>query len=88
LDLFGNGFTLLTDSDAWLEAIKQVETRALIQTHVIKNGHFLEAYGLEPGGAVLVRPDGFVAWRTREVLSDPVRALESALQSLLGIATD
>jgi putative polyketide hydroxylase len=88
LDLFGKGLTLLTDSDAWLEAIKQVETRALIQTQVITNGQFLDAYGLEPGGAVLVRPDGFVAWRTREVLSDPVRALESALQSLLGIATD
>jgi hypothetical protein len=28
-------------------------------------GRFAEAYGVEPGGATLIRPDGFVAWRAR-----------------------
>jgi putative polyketide hydroxylase len=86
LDLFGKGLTLLTDSDAWLEASKNMQTSAPMQTHVIHNEHFLEAYGLEPGGAVLVRPDGFVAWRAREVLGDPARVLESAVHGLLGTA--
>ena len=33
-------------------------------------GRFCETYGIGPRGAVLVRPDGFVAWRSRDV-SEP-----------------
>lgn len=29
------------------------------------SGCFLDRYGIEPAGAVLVRPDGFIAWRSR-----------------------
>ena len=29
------------------------------------NGAFLERYGIVAEGAVLVRPDGYVAWRSR-----------------------
>ena len=29
----------------------------------VSNARFLEAYGISSSGAVLVRPDGFVAWR-------------------------
>jgi hypothetical protein len=29
------------------------------------DGAFAAAYGIGPGGATLVRPDGFVAWRAR-----------------------
>jgi len=36
-----------------------------VASHVIDADGFAAAYGLEPGGATLVRPDGVVAWRSR-----------------------
>ncbi len=51
LDLIGRDFVLFTGSD-WAHA------PAGLDTHAIGS-----AYGLEPGSAVLVRPDGFIAWR-------------------------
>jgi hypothetical protein len=42
------------------------------------------AFGLEPGGAVLVRPDGVVAWRTAAMPSDPRSALAQAVSAALG----
>jgi hypothetical protein len=41
------------------------------------------AYGMEADGAVLVRPDGHVAWRSRGAAADPKRDLESALRATL-----
>jgi hypothetical protein len=41
------------------------------------------AYGVEADGAVLVRPDGHVAWRHRTGASDPRREIESALRGML-----
>ena len=43
-----------------------------------------EAYGLQEGGAVLVRPDGTVAWRCRTAPADHGRALASAIEVTLG----
>jgi putative polyketide hydroxylase len=40
---------------------------------------FRTAYGLEPGGATLVRPDGYIAWRAVTAPADPARALTTAL---------
>jgi putative polyketide hydroxylase len=42
------------------------------------------AYGVGAAGAVLVRPDGFVAWRAPEPPRDPGAALGEALAALLG----
>ena len=38
---------------------------------------------LEPGGALLVRPDGHVAWRSRTLPDEPVPALQATLERLL-----
>lgn len=38
---------------------------------------------LGPHGAVLVRPDRFVAWRSRELPADPVAALNAVLDQIL-----
>jgi hypothetical protein len=38
---------------------------------------------VEADGAVLVRPDGHVAWRQRSAVSDPGRELERALRGIL-----
>lgn len=60
LDLFGRNFVLLAGPECTIP-IEQLETKPDI--HQISEPAALEAYGISPSGAVLVRPDGFVAWR-------------------------
>jgi hypothetical protein len=45
---------------------------------------FADAYGISRAGASLVRPDGFVAWRSRALVADPVAVLREALGRSLG----
>ena len=47
-------------------------------------GRFASTYGISNGGASLVRPDGFVAWRSAEGHADCVRALRGAVAQSLG----
>jgi len=73
LDLFGPGFTLLSASEggAWRTEATSLakEFRIRIDGYTVggtglqDRGGFAQAYGLENDGAVLVRPDGHVAWR-------------------------
>jgi hypothetical protein len=44
---------------------------------------WMSAYGIDADGAVLVRPDGHVAWRRRAGAADPKRELETALRTVL-----
>ena len=49
---------------------------------------FLERYGLEPDGAVLVRPDGYVAWRAasgKEMQFDELTNVLSTILDLQGV---
>jgi putative polyketide hydroxylase len=39
--------------------------------------------GMSPEGAVLIRPDGFVAWRTSTLPASPERRLEQVISSIL-----
>ncbi|MFJ1755070.1 FAD-dependent oxidoreductase [Kitasatospora sp. NPDC088134] len=39
-------------------------------------------YGLRPGGATLVRPDGFVGWRATSSVGDPAGALRIAVRGV------
>jgi putative polyketide hydroxylase len=41
---------------------------------------------MSPEGAVLVRPDGFVAWRTSTLPASPERRLEQVISSILGLS--
>jgi len=45
-------------------------------------------YGLDRAGAVLIRPDGFIAWRSRNAVDDPASVLESVLNQVLGPRPD
>jgi putative polyketide hydroxylase len=47
---------------------------------------FLELYGIGPDGAVLVRPDGFVAWRRPLLPPGPAGELRAALDRILARA--
>jgi putative polyketide hydroxylase len=92
IDLFGCRFVLLTGTNggAWVEAAQSI-TGAAVDAYRIGHDEDLvdvdrpwaEAYGVRDGGAVLVRPDGFVAWRCADVADDPVPVLASAMSDLL-----
>ncbi|WP_411074151.1 FAD-dependent oxidoreductase [Streptomyces sp. cmx-4-7] len=45
-----------------------------------------ELHGVTEGGAVLVRPDGFVAWRSEEAVEDPEETLRAVLTDLFDLA--
>jgi 2-polyprenyl-6-methoxyphenol hydroxylase-like FAD-dependent oxidoreductase len=93
LDLFGSAFTLLagTAGSPWCTVASEVE-RALgvpidryrIGAPGLRDlGGFTGAYGLGEDGAVLVRPDGHVAWRsaTGPTVAEVLRA---AVEQIVG----
>ncbi|GAB3487046.1 FAD-dependent oxidoreductase [Nocardiopsis coralliicola] len=88
LDLFGPGWTLLSEDDRWRDAATAAGRLAPISFVRIGGdaaptdpGAFPTAYGIKPDGAVLVRPDGYIAWRTASAPADPAAALATALES-------
>ena len=97
LDLFGRGFVLLTtpEGNAWRAAagaVVQTNPGSVIDCYRVgvdlqeqqsANRTFRDAYALRPAGAVLVRPDGFVGWRTQPMPDHADSALRQALDRLL-----
>ncbi|MBN6056050.1 FAD-dependent monooxygenase, partial [Nonomuraea sp. RK-328] len=93
IDLFASGFVLLAGPKgrAWTDAGRRVQELLGIQlTRVVVGdeltdveGVFGKRYGVGEGGAVLVRPDGYVAWRSPEPDPAPAATLERALRHIL-----
>jgi 2,4-dichlorophenol 6-monooxygenase len=48
-----------------------------------EDGHWMRLLGIDDDGAVLVRPDQHVAWRSRHGVADAAGALEHALATVL-----
>ncbi|MGR5970427.1 FAD-binding monooxygenase, partial [Bacillus paranthracis] len=44
---------------------------------------FRELYRIENGGAVLIRPDGFIGWRLSKAVVNPDVMLEEVMGNLL-----
>ena len=94
LDLFRRNFTLLAgpEANAWTEAARD-QTKVLgIDLDVYQigensltdpSGGCPAAYGITPTGAVLVRPDGVVAWRTKTGEGASAERMESVLATVL-----
>lgn len=92
LDLFGGGFVLLVNGDAapWREGRELTESFAGFDLEIFQiggdggfvdaDGCFARLYGIGPGGAVLVRPDGVAGWRSQG--SAPA-ALRGVIESIL-----
>ena len=91
LDLFGGDFVLLTGSRAWCEAAGTVARRFELDLDCYllgadlydPTGDFFKTYGITPDGAVLVRPDGFIAWRSATAGEEPENTLAQIVTRIL-----
>jgi putative polyketide hydroxylase len=83
LDLFDGRLTLLTRDNGgrWPRELPGLPLQ------VVADDALAPAYRLGPGSAVLVRPDGRVAWRSDGPCADPRAALADAVATALGRAT-
>jgi 2-polyprenyl-6-methoxyphenol hydroxylase-like FAD-dependent oxidoreductase len=89
LDLFEGTLTLLAAADGRLweraaRAVAGVPLQVLVEGRDLHGGTLAPRYGLGPGSAVLVRPDGRVAWRHDGACADRVAALTAAVDTALG----
>jgi putative polyketide hydroxylase len=98
-DLFGPHFVLLAGPDGGNWKAAACSTREALHVpldiyqigseaaDLIDAGHrFCDAYGITPTGTVIVRPDGFIGWRSRgteENEQEAKQALTQALSTLL-----
>lgn len=67
LDLFGREFVLIAATPPWREAADATGLRLVyigLDVHLPASENFATIFGTWPSGAVLVRPDGIIAWRT------------------------
>lgn len=95
LDLFGRHFVLLTgrQGQGWCEVTERMATGHQIPLQAVRiapDGEWQDpergwaaTYGVEESGAVLVRPDGYVAWRGAHASGDPERDLGTVLATVL-----
>jgi 2-polyprenyl-6-methoxyphenol hydroxylase-like FAD-dependent oxidoreductase len=86
IDLFGRAFVLLTGGagGSWREAALSIARDIPgLELEVHSEPAVLAAYGIADSGASLVRPDGFVAWRTTQMPNDPRSALSRAVHAAL-----
>jgi 2,4-dichlorophenol 6-monooxygenase len=98
LDLVGRGrFTLLTGigGEPWVAAAQAIAQRTGVEIAAYEIGpgrEVLDIYAdwtrlseIAESGAILVRPDAHVGWRSAELVSDPEAALTAAVESILGL---
>lgn len=98
VDAFGGGYTMLAGPDGgrWCAAGSEAGQRLGVQVRVLRLGADLidpegaaaAAVHLDADGAVLVRPDGVIAWRSAANTDEPADAIEAALRGLLGRGAD
>jgi 2,4-dichlorophenol 6-monooxygenase len=85
------------DGHAWCEAAAALAEERSLPLDAVRIGHldgdyrdprcaWLARREIGPRGAVLVRPDRFVGWRSLDACPDPAAALDAALARILGRA--
>jgi 2,4-dichlorophenol 6-monooxygenase len=101
-DLVAPGRFLLIageDGQAWCDAARQVAAEADIPLDAVRIGHldgdlydprcgWLRQREIAGDGAVLVRPDRFIAWRSLAGASEPRAALAAAFSQILARPSD
>ena len=98
LDFFEEKLVLLIgcEGEAWRAAVNQLPHKlsTLFTVYKIANNGDLvdktntwnDAYGITKSGAVMVRPDGHVAWRSKSGMDNPKAKLEQCLNTILQIS--
>ncbi|MBB4717610.1 putative polyketide hydroxylase [Streptomyces luteogriseus] len=102
LDLYERSLVLLSDAaepNEWHEAAVRLADRLSLPLRSYRVGaaahadlvaeddaDWAERHGTGPGGAVLVRPDGFVAWRSQGREADAEAVLHQVLRTALAVA--
>jgi len=92
LDLLQTGWVLLAEDDRWRAAADDAGAALGIDPLCLRVGvdltsedpgsfrrAFRTAFGVGPTGASLIRPDGYVAWRSTGMSADPAAAVTNAL---------
>jgi len=101
-DLVGPGRFLLIageEDQGWCDAARRLADAAGLPIDAVRIGHidgdlfdprcgWLRHRQVGPGGAVLVRPDRFIAWRAFDSSEDPAGELATALGQILGKPLD
>src|SRR5262249_31381027 len=96
IDLSGRGFVLLTgpQGEEWVKAAAQMASSfggLTLDAYCVGRDledpaqAFVRAFGISDCGASLVRPDGFVAWRTSASPAGSHSALQEAVSRSLGL---
>ncbi len=100
LDLYEQAMVLLTgpEGGVWQAGARRAADRLAVPLDAYRIGDgaeddlapepgadFAALHGVGPGGAVLVRPDGFVAWRSPGPTPDPEQEIATALRTVLGL---
>jgi aklavinone 12-hydroxylase len=98
LDLIGREFVLLTGPDgaAWARAGTALAYRCGVPLSVYRIGSDLVdinrtwegRYGVSSAGAVLLRPDGYIAWRARTAATSASVALREAIARIMFRSVD
>ena len=102
MDLVEPGVFLLIageEDTTWTTAAEKTAALLGLPLRAVRIGHldgdfldprstWIAQRGVGPRGAVLVRPDRFVAWRSQDAAEDPVSVLTDALQRVLSRAED
>jgi putative polyketide hydroxylase len=93
LDLIGRDFVLLTGPEGapWARAGTTLAYSYGVPLSIYRVGADLldvnrkwsERYGVTAAGAVLLRPDGYIAWRARTAASSPLTTLREALERIM-----
>ena len=93
LDLFGANFILLAgpEGGAWMDAAASAAARRGVPLDLYRMGieivdeagEWSSRYGADRDGAVLIRPDGFIAWRSRTGVGDAASSFETVLDQVL-----
>lgn len=88
LDLFQHSWVVLSENTQWCDAATHAGAKLHLPVTSVRVGEdatpanpeeFRKLYGIGESGAALVRPDGYIAWRSVELPASPLDALCEAL---------
>lgn len=92
-ELLGDGFVLFVGPEGkpWIDAMRSTEAQKyplkFVQLEFDEKSAFSLRYGVEKDGAVLIRPDGFVAWSCKSLIegdgSNDLRPRQKVMERVL-----